>query len=343
MEAIVIAERALRGEGPAVLATVVRVEGHAYRKAGATMLLLPDQAEARFGTISPGCLETDLEERARAVWTSGECEIVRYDMRSETDAMWGEAVGCGGVIEVLLEAVAGELRRVLTEARDRVRRGEAVRLLRERKGRELAYRLSADLPAEGEGERPETGFIWRLAPMDRLVLFGAGADADPICRLAAPLGFRLAVADWREELLSAARFPDAEMVAGSAEEIADALGIGASDYVVVCGHQLRRDRAMIEALLPRQPAYVGVMGSSRRIRHLFDGLPMPPFVRAPVGLPIGAEGPEEIAVSIAAELVAVRRGRRREVEAHADRGALFGGRGEQAHGATQAVPGACPG
>ncbi|MBB6675464.1 XdhC family protein [Cohnella nanjingensis] len=344
METFGIVDRALRCEGAVVLATVIGVKGHAYRKPGAAMLFLPESAEGRIGSISPGCLESDLQARAAAVWASGECEIVRYDMRPETDAMWGEAIGCGGVIEVLLEAVSGELRRALAEARSRAWRGVASKLVRERRGRGIHYRLAEPGRAEPGASGAAPLFEWRIARQDRLVLFGAGTDADPVYRLAAGLGFRVAVADWRQSLLTTERFPDAELASGGASELVRALGIGEGDYVVVCGHQLQRDRAMIEALLPLRPAYVGVMGSARRIRHLFDGLPMPDFVKAPVGLPIGAEGPEEIAVSIAAELIAVRRGRRtREArESHADYGSLSGGRPEQPDGAAQAVPGACP-
>lgn len=190
-------------------------------------------------------------------------------------------------------------------------------------------------------ERP--WFEMMLAPQPRLVLFGAGGDLDPIFRQAAALGFRIAVADWRPGAATPERFPGAELAVGTAGAIVEALGVSPADYVVVCGHQLRKDREMIEALLPIGPAYLGVMGSRRRVELLFDGLPKPPFVRAPVGLDIGADGPEEIAVSIAAELVAIRsRGRSRKGgSGDADSRHCAGCWPEPKNGETEAVPRAC--
>jgi xanthine dehydrogenase accessory factor len=168
-------------------------------------------------------------------------------------------------------------------------------------------------------------------PRPRLILFGAGADAPPICDAAARIGFRVTVADWREHLLGSERFPLAESFAAapSGAELAEALGIGPDDFVLLCSHHLRRDRDVLEAALGRNPAYIGLLGSKKRAAALLDGLPGGDRVRAPVGLPIGAVGPDEIAVSIAAELVAVRSARRKalgkEADRHADTGRLPGG------------------
>ncbi|MBN2983558.1 XdhC family protein [Cohnella algarum] len=304
-----------RNAEPAVLATVVEVKGHAYRKAGAMMLLKEDGSAV--GSVSPGCLESDLRERVRGLLRSGRSEIVAYDLRPEEDAVWGEAVGCGGALRILLEPVGGELRRLLGQIAERNARGEAVCLERIRADGGLRYKLAAAAGSEGgnsrvrELERGGALFFSQLfEPRPRLILFGAGRDADPIVRLAGRIGFQVAVADWRPSLVSEERFPGLELAVGSAAAIAERLNIGAGDYALLCGHQLQRDREMLELLLAIGPAYVGVMGSQSRIRHLFDGLPKRDFVHAPVGLSIGSEGAEEIAVSIAAELIAVRSGLR---------------------------------
>ncbi|GIO10812.1 hypothetical protein J19TS2_03670 [Cohnella xylanilytica] len=379
MDAYDILRRLAESEEPAVLATVVGVEGHAYRKAGAAMLFTAEGG--KIGSISPGCLESDLRERVPALLESGEPEIVAYDMRPEEDAIWGESVGCGGRLRILLEPVAGELRRVLREARRLNEAGAAVRLLRyaepggiryeaeveadagsrgsaaanpalaaaapTNSGSTAAAAAFASVPASGKRASPSSAerpwFETTLAPRPRLVLFGAGGDLDPIFRQAAALGFRIAVADWRPGLATPERFPGAELATGTAGAIVQALGVGPSDYAIVCGHQLRKDREMIEALLPIEPAYLGVMGSRRRIELLFEGLPKPPFVRAPVGLDIGADGPEEIAVSVAAELVAVRgRGRSRKGGGgDADSRHSAGGWPEPKNGEAEAVPRAC--
>ncbi|MBB6677147.1 XdhC family protein, partial [Cohnella lubricantis] len=270
MDAYDVLRHTAESEEPAVLATVIGVEGHAYRKSGAMMLLLVNGGKV--GSISPGCLESDLSERVPIVLESGEPEIVHYNMKPEEDIVWGETVGCGGKLRILLEPVAGELRMTLREAYRHMEAGEAVRLVRRGAEPALCYALEAAGgnaaigASSAGGDATESFYAVRLEPRPRLVMFGAGQDLDPIFAAAGRIGFRLAVADWRAGLLSADRFPGAELVSGTAAEIAAKLRLSSADYVIVCGHQLRKDREMLEMLLPIKPAYVGVMGSSSRIR-----------------------------------------------------------------------------
>ncbi|THF81309.1 XdhC family protein [Cohnella fermenti] len=353
MDAYEILRYAALGGGPSVLATVIGVEGHSYRKAGAAMLFLERGGE--LGSISPGCLEADLRERVRPILDSGRPELISYNLEPDEDAMWGEAIGCGGKLLILMEAVRGELAAALADACRANDSGVAVVLSRWKRAGRIEYRMrrtdeggSAALSGADSGLAAEAGeriFEQRFEPRTRLVLFGAGDDVDPVFRIAGRVGFRVAVADWRKRLLTRERFPSAELAAGNAEAIVRELGVGSRDFVLLCGHQLQRDREMLEAVLPLAPAYLGVMGSRKRIRLLFDGLDMPPFVRAPVGLDIGGDGPEEIAVSIAAELIAVRRSCAADWasggSANEGDSRLFGGGNEPADGRTEAVPRAC--
>lgn len=335
--------------GPSVLATVTAVEGHAYRKEGAAMVLRPSGAGE--GIISPGCLEDDLAARVPGVLASGLPTFVEYDMRPEEDAIWGEAIGCGGRITVLLEPLSGALLERLLEARERLSAGEGVVLERRLQSGRMAYRLipmpsdaGFALPA-GTGEAASAGEDeWRhlsaFRPRPRLIVFGAGRDTPQLCALASRIGFRVVMADWRAELLTPDRYPQAaERVVGAPDELAAALRVGAADYVVICSHQMRRDRDMLERLLPAGPAYLGVMGSRKRIALLFEGLERTPNVRAPIGLDIGADGPDEIAVSIAAELVSVRAAAAagKGARLHADRRLVFGRGAGQPDGRAQAV------
>ncbi|MFD2333145.1 XdhC family protein [Cohnella sp. GCM10020058] len=346
MEACEIVGSWMTDAAPAVLATVVGVEGHAYRKPGAMMLLYADGRTC--GTISPGCLERDLLERAQQLLAERRCEIVKYNMKPEEDAVWGEAVGCGGIVEVLLEPLTGEAADAFRKVGAWLGAGEKTLILRYRRGTGIAYEVRA-ARTDDDPAVPATGraelllFAQTMAPRPRLLLFGAGFDAEPVARIAGALGFGVVVVDWRPGLLSEARFPGAALICGSPAQVAIELGAGPADYALVMGHQLQKDRALIEALLPARPAYLGVIGSARRIAHLFDGLPTPSFVRAPVGLRIGAEGAEEIAVSIAAELVAIRRknGSGDVDERVENRCYLPGGRAERQNGQAQAVPGVC--
>lgn len=327
----------------AVLATVIRVQGHAYRKEGAAMLLTEDGR--RIGSISPGCLEADLHARVAAVLGAGVHEVVDYNMRPEEDFVWGEEIGCGGEIRILLEPLTETLRGLLREIGRQVRRGERVRLVRREAEGRLRYRLEpaearldgvadqalpvagsvsrhneAGLPASGSPfAMPASGcqradcetdgalsFTSEFAPPERLVIFGAGDEAAAVEELARGVGFRTVVADWRPALCNPGRFPHAATLVGEPERIMSDLRIGASDYIMIGSHHLRRDREMAALVMPLKPAYVGIVGSARRVGLVLGGMAPEPFVSGPIGLAIGAEGAEEIAVSVAAELISWR-------------------------------------
>ncbi|AEI41776.1 XdhC family protein [Paenibacillus mucilaginosus] len=297
----------------AVLATVMEVEGHAYRKAGASMLLLENGS--RYGSISPGCLESDLSDRVEGLLRSGGAEMVEYDMRPADDFSWGEAIGCGGMIRVLLEPVHGMLLHVLLEVKRRLDRGQEAGLLRSfvSSYTQAEYKLTEGEPnAAGDAAvlKMEDGVLRLVSsytPRPRLLLFGASDDAVPVAELAQKSGFRVTVADWREGLCTSLRFPRASRVIGQPERIVERLQLTERDYVLIMSHHYPHDAKLLELLLPNQYKYVGVMGSISRTERLLGGRPAPDWLHYPVGLAIRAAGPEEIAISIAAQLIEVRR------------------------------------
>lgn len=146
----------------------------------------------------------------------------------------------------------------------------------------------------------------------RLVLFGAGHVAKPTAALARTLGFRVLVADDREDLNTEERFPGCERVLAEPEEAA--IETSERDWLLVMTHDHRLDEEALDFYARRPHAYLGVIGSRRKIYRMLQriaarhGLPPLERVYAPVGLDIGAVSPEEIAVSIAAELTALRHG-----------------------------------
>lgn len=343
-------------ERSCVLATAVKVEGHAYRKQGVSMLLT--ERGDMFGSISPGCLESDLQARVGHVLETGKLEWVEYDMRPEDDWSWGETIGCGGLVLVLLEPVHEELRSVMYEMYACLEEGIAVELLRrfhadysrteyvlKRMNGILSHTdvPSANLAALHAGRDSEkeetvggTGRMnpdtaektealsnsamaveqrWNMprclssihSPKPRLVIVGAGNDAIPVAGLAGASGFRVVVADWRESLCNAERFPQAERVLGFPNEIMSVLQIRSGDYVILMSHQFPREREFLQLLAACEYRYLGILGSKTRTGRLLKGLPTLPNLHAPVGLTIGADGPQEIAVSIVAELIADRR------------------------------------
>lgn len=334
---------------PSVLATIVCVEGHSYRKAGSAMLIRLNGEGV--GTVSPGCLEQDLLEQSKSVWDSGGFKCVDYNMNPEEDVIWGEAVGCGGKIMLLLEAVGGALRSMLLTMYKRNQEGFSVRLERVWSGKvdSICYELH-DVQANLSTVRFVGGsddLLNRMSivsiPRPRLVLFGVGKDVEAIYSLVKRLGFHVVVTDWRPSLCSKEYFPEAECVTGTPGEIVNQLKMHSNDYLIICSHNLHQDKEMLRLSLPLQLVYIGIMGSKKRIRMLFETFLIPSNVRAPIGLPIHADGPVEIAISVAAELIAIRSGRKttaeREMIQDASFGSLFSGRTEQKNGSVQASAG----
>ena len=151
--------------------------------------------------------------------------------------------------------------------------------------------------------------------MPRLVLFGAGYLAKPIAALASGVGFAVMVCDARPEWACSTRFPTASLRCAEPEDVARALEPGPRDFVVVTTHDHALDQRLVQLLLPKPFAFIGMVGSLAKQRKFALRLRARGFtdeqiarLRTPLGLSIGARTPEEIAVSVLAELVAVRRG-----------------------------------
>ncbi|WP_046228072.1 XdhC family protein [Paenibacillus dauci] len=334
-----------------VLATVVHVEGHAYRKEGVSMILTEDGRH--YGTISPGCLEEDLCGRVVSAWNSSTVQIIDYDMRPADDLSWGENIGCGGWLQILLEPVRGELENILDILDRRLEQGQAVRLTRSfsANGPQVDYILSSpgaagteiqltgsmeEMPSPSADSQPlilahdyaaeyvhanfhqqanhQFTFIRTYRPKPRLVLIGAGDDSQLVSSLAQAAGFHVVIGDWRGALCTTERFPGAVCVTGFPGELYTAISPQTGDYILLMSHNFPREREWIEHIQDCPYTYLGIMGSSERTRRLFEGLPHYPHVHSPVGLSIGADGPDEIAISIAAELIAVKKDRKLSVK-----------------------------
>ncbi len=191
---------------------------------------------------------------------------------------------------------------------------------------ERAVALAREVLEAGERGIREVagpGGVWELyvesqRPIPKLLIVGAGHIARPLCRLGAMLGFRVTVIDDRAEFASADWFPEAERV--QVVDFGDAfrgIDVGRDSYVVLVTRGHSYDYECIQQLLGLEilPAYLGMIGSRRRVRAAFEALVRDgadpqrlAAVHAPIGLDIAAETPEEIALAVAAEIVAVRRG-----------------------------------
>ena len=300
---------------PSVLATLVTVEGSSYRRPGARLLLTANGM--RLGSISGGCLEEDVLVRARRVLETGRPESVVYDTTSENDLVWGVGLGCHGVVRVLLEKIvppAGWIR--VLSANAACRRSTALAVVH---GGVDAAQWGTRLAAPGDCADPAALFLDDVAPPTALVVFGAGDDAQPLARLAHELGWDVTIADPRGAFAHADRFPTAQkVVVAPADRLVAAVNPGPAALAVVMTHHYVHDVPLLRELLTRPLAYLGLLGPKKRAERILSdlsaaGLALSDTQRgrlhAPVGLDLGADSPEQVALSILAEMQAVLQGR----------------------------------
>ena len=218
---------------------------------------------------------------------------------------------------VLVKGLSGAQGRLLVRDRDTVGSLGDDTLDREAIARARA-RLRARFPASGSEEigGAEVFFDVTLPPPE-LVIFGAGPDAEPLARLGWELGFTVTVVDARAAFLTPERFPHAVLISAHFSRFHEALALHRRSYAVIMNHHLERDRESLRFALESGAAYIGALGPRSRFQKLLGGLHeqgvvLDPAqvarVHSPVGLALGAESPEEIAVSIMGEILAIQRG-----------------------------------
>lgn len=302
-----------------VLATVVRVEGSAYRHAGARLLLGVEGP--RLGCVSGGCLEGDIQERVADVLSSGRARLVRYDLSGDLDLIWGSGSGCEGIAEVLLEPVT------LGPGLEWLDAVEAVFRLRRPLRLGTVFEATEGSPCavgthllleEGEALPAGcSGLVERLEPPVALWVLGAGEDARPLLELAGSLGWQVGIADHRPALLQRFSGLD-EALLGRPEDTVPKMRLDRRSAAVLLSHLWDRDKEALRLLLPSPAAYIGLLGHRRRGAKLLEALAGEGFtptngqlqrLYSPVGLDVGGQEPGDIALAIIAEVQAVLSGR----------------------------------
>jgi xanthine dehydrogenase accessory factor len=337
---------------PCALATVVEVIGSAYRRPGARMLVTEDGELT--GAISGGCLEGDARQRARRAIFQGEPALVTYDTRDEDDPRHGLGPGCQGVVRILLEPLHFEddanpmeilrgfarhpapavLATVFETDATGLKAAVGQRLLLAETGAvrgtpllagplaeaartTLAHGQSQVLELETEAG-PVRALLEILRPPLRLVVYGAGNDAQPLVHLAASLGWHITVVDGRPNLATPARFPEAAEVRLMPVRELETATPDPLAYHVLLSHNYAYDLAALQPLLDSPAPYIGLLGPRLKAQRLLDELDTAPValleqlrerLRSPIGLDLGSETPEEIALAVVAEIQAHRSGR----------------------------------
>lgn len=323
----------------AVLATVVDLKGSGYRLPGARMLIKANGDTT--GTVSGGCLEADVMERAKRVLETGRAEVFTYDTTADENSVFSLNMGCRGILRILLEAVDRNSP-IIESLRHSYEKREGVvcavvigvseggtlnvgdRYFAGGTGLEAAPPgLSADLLTmatsssgyqtiryETEGGFAEFAFE-QIRPPVLLLILGAGADAVPLASAACGLGWQVKCFDHRPAFLNRERLPEPEELILTERDSAPHLDADELTAIVSMNHNYDRDRAMLPAALRSAAFYVGALGPKKRTQQILDELEAPftedelARLYAPAGLDIGGDTPEAIAVSISAEIQSV--------------------------------------
>jgi xanthine dehydrogenase accessory factor len=332
---------AIRAGRPVAWCRLVETRGSTPQKAGATMLVYEDGSQA--GTLGGGCVEAEVKRRALGLLAENRPEVCTFNL--DSDYGWDDGLICGGRMEVLIEpirdGVGSEYFEALTERVDRglglteavVFNGESSGLpapssyLFDDQNRLLSgLRIAAgDVPKivvsqlQSLANRPRAyagrGIAYMTSlPRCRLVIVGGGHVGKAVADLAAELEFDVWIVDDRAEFVAEDRFSKAERrISGPIERVLPGLEITGDTYCLIVTRGHSHDQEALFHLVDRGAGYVGLIGSRRKIKLIFENLLAAGVsrdalarVHAPLGIDIGSQTVPEIAVSICAELVAHR-------------------------------------
>jgi xanthine dehydrogenase accessory factor len=314
---------------------LLHTEGSTYRKAGALMLIAADGEYA--GLLSGGCLEGDLREHARRVLAEGGAALLRYDMRSPDDLLWGLGMGCEGEMQILLlrcgpDTAWQPLARLAAALA--AHEPSAVGIVIESSHAALPPGSLAWMEQPLPGLSPELAaavqvtlaqtlrdgraawlteealrlFVVPLALPPRLLILGAGPDALPVLEFARRLHWQVTLVDHRPAYARATHFPGAhEVRLVRPERLSESLDLARFNAAVVMSHHLLTDLAYLRSLADSRIGYVGLLGPPARRDKLLSELgaaaaALGERLRAPVGFSLGGRGPESVALSIVAQV-----------------------------------------
>lgn len=325
------------------LVTVVQVEGSSYRRPGARMLIT-EEGEIT-GAISGGCLEGDALRKAQFAMFQQQNKLEIYDTTDDEDNSLGIQLGCNGIVYILFEPIKNDdpnnpirlLKKVAAQRKDAVlvtlfnpnkdlpqkgtlafiNEDESFFKLDEMKSskQECKNVLTSKFSVVKNYEGSCTVLFQFIPPSIKLVIVGAGNDAQPLVEMASLLGWNSIVVDGRPAYVTQQRFPKANKISiTKPANILSAVKIDEQTAVVLMTHNYNYDVAALEQLISTNCNYIGVLGPKKKLHKMFDELNEKGIVidddklqniYGPVGLDIGAETAEEIAVAIIAEIKAV--------------------------------------
>ncbi|MBM7644105.1 xanthine/CO dehydrogenase XdhC/CoxF family maturation factor [Scopulibacillus daqui] len=318
-----------RGEETALL-TVIDVRGSAYRQPGTKMMMTMNGY--MYGTISGGCLENDLLVWVQKAIREKKPAVIKYDLSD--NEIWSLGIGCKGTLEIFILPVTKDepfwrtTRQILQSGRtvslvmevskgwhaligkDGACCGEA-KILPDAVYKQAIHEMSHQTRAKIIEIENHRFVIDVLRPNERLIVAGAGPDAQPVAALASKVGFSVIVVDPREYWNNAKRFPSAAHAVSEPAELHSR--DVAQSWWVIMNHHFERDRSALQLALQSDPYYIGVLGPMARTKEMLDMMGCTFTsgpIHSPVGLDLGAETIDEVAISIVSELLSVRNNRK---------------------------------
>ncbi|WP_017446894.1 XdhC family protein [Gayadomonas joobiniege] len=281
-----------------VLASISRTQGSAYLKAG-TIMLISDQGHS-LGMLSGGCLEADVKRNAQKVISLNKTKTLIYQAQSDADNAHLASTGCGGEISVLLQVVSAE-----NDYQDLVKLYEFL------KNGQVAYYQFCSQSVNRCLDRPSPDFVnvFTYQPTTRLALFGIGLDTVPLAHMAMILGWQVYLFDHRPNRLPLSLFPENCQLNYQRPEIRQIPDV---DAAVVMGHNLKFDEQALRQLNQQKHLkYLGLLGPQHRKETLLARIaePLNHKCFGPVGLDIGGNLPEEVALSCLSQIQAVIHGK----------------------------------
>ncbi|RSK55137.1 XdhC family protein [Bacillus canaveralius] len=310
----------------AAIATVVAVKGSAYRRPGARMVI--SEEGDIFGMIGGGCFDANVKEIALQVLRTKQPELRLYDLSD--DSVWGLGLGCNGSVYVLIEAISTDQgQQWMQQIAFHLTKQDCL-LIEHHLDHPLDFKIKPGIVTFSrsfqQGNLGQTNKLVRqfdssvfqevLKPAPRLVIFGAGHDVIPLVDLADQAGFQVCIVDQREHLLNDNRFKRAvEFICAKAEDFSEKITAKSGDYVIFMSHKIEYDAAAFHFYHNKAVSYFGFLGPKKRSQQImFDILnlnpaiidPMIKKIHSPIGINIGSETAEQVAISIVSELLAVK-------------------------------------
>lgn len=325
------------------LATVVKVEGSSYRRPGARMLITEDGQLT--GAISGGCLEGDALRKALSAIIQQENKLITYDTTDEDDVKFGIQLGCNGIVHILFEPIreTDELNpiAILTALQSNRENAVLVTLFslthRQQFGTGMLFKNKPVLSKIPKLIRDEIvqdvlkifenktsafkvykqdnqqidAFLEFIKPPISLIIAGAGNDAQPLAEMAYLLGWEVTVIDGRPTHATPQRFANAtKVLVSKPENVLAQIQIDEQTSFVLMTHNYNYDLELLKSLLETNAPYIGTLGPKKKLLRMLDELDLATRINqarvyGPIGLDIGAETAEEIAISILAEIKSV--------------------------------------